>query len=198
MCQSKFGFHQRNIMLHMSVLFFCLLTSTLYHGMVTNQSECFFAPWLGTLSCCGLNATYFPDFEESVRYFTGHIDIINTTFTTLPVLNRTEWPRLMSVEAVGNKKLPCGNVDNFKILHPQLILLSDCNILPGAVDLPTENSREKLEYLATLCIVTPFFGLLLLRLKKLRGKLGLPHRETVSRDLMDKPDGVSQWPVNLC
>lgn len=89
---------------------------------------CHTSMFMNTISCMGLEIEQFPDVTESVRLQTSHIDILNTSLTTLPTLSREAWPNLWTMEVRDNRWLACEKVLSFQNYSQDwLLLVTDCD-----------------------------------------------------------------------
>ena len=102
----------------------CLVTTLFTCGLA---HSCFITVWMGTLTCFGTNVTEFVAFHESSRESVGHMDILNTSLTSMPNLTLNEWPNLYSVNIRYNAFINCSEILDFQHSFPQLLILTDCD-----------------------------------------------------------------------
>lgn len=96
-------------------------------------SLCWCSGWGDLVTCYG-NAVYtFPTFDGYIKHTTSHIDILNTTITTLPYLD--DWTALLTMDIRDNELLPCSEV---LTLRQKLYVTSDCYFLSTSSDHPWE------------------------------------------------------------
>ena len=106
-----------------------LIYISLFHdsiGDVTNPLECLCTPWRGILSCCGINVTTFPLFNQSYRQTVTHIEIVNTSLSHLPNITHSGWPNLISFDFRGNNQLSCNETLILTQMSPDLNISTDC------------------------------------------------------------------------
>ena len=142
----------------MYLIIVCLLTFG--YGSCQPCINCSCPNWLKALICDGPGVGHFPEVDGQKEWI-SHIDLWNTSISTLPSFNQSSWPKLFSLDIRENSLLDCRSVTHLRSRRLDLLITSDCHKLN---DFPVTGGglkpepKQDLEWVFSLAVLPIMFA----------------------------------------